>query len=85
MFFALLIAYPWAVLTAGTVLYLVSLPFGVLSYRNYERRTAAGAAQPGAGHIPTVVTPVERESPSVSPGRPPSEHPNDPERPPRLN
>src|SRR6266699_6163099 len=42
LFFALLIAYPWAVLTSGTVLYLASLPFGVLSYRNYERRTAAG-------------------------------------------
>ena len=28
-FFALLIAYPWVVLTIGTVLYLASLPFGV--------------------------------------------------------
>src|SRR5437588_6988688 len=44
MFFALLIAYPWAVLTTGTITYLASLPFGYFSYRNYERRDAATAA-----------------------------------------
>jgi len=36
---ALLIAYPWILLSAGTIAYLVSLPFGWLSYRNYERRS----------------------------------------------
>ncbi len=36
---ALLIAYPWILLTAGTLAYLVSLPFGWLSYREYERRS----------------------------------------------
>jgi CDP-diacylglycerol--serine O-phosphatidyltransferase len=82
LFFALLVAYPWVVLTTGTVLYLASLPFGVLSYRGYERKTAV-AAQPGASQ--PAPAPVERESPSVSPGRPPSEHPTDPERPTRLN
>ena len=35
---ALLIAYPWILLTAGTLAYLVSLPFGFLSYRAHERR-----------------------------------------------
>lgn len=35
---ALLIAYPWILLTAATIAYLASLPFGCLSYRNYERR-----------------------------------------------
>jgi CDP-diacylglycerol--serine O-phosphatidyltransferase len=83
LFFALLIAYPWAVLATGTVVYLGSLPFGVLSYRNYERKAAVGTAQPAASQAPAA--PVERESPSVSPGRPPSEHPTDPERPTRLN
>src|SRR5256714_309209 len=39
--FAMLIAYPWMVLTAGTIVYLASLPFGYLSYRNYERKSAA--------------------------------------------
>jgi len=41
LFFALLIAYPWEVLTVGTVLYLASLPFGWLAYRDYERKHAA--------------------------------------------
>jgi CDP-diacylglycerol---serine O-phosphatidyltransferase len=36
---ALLIAYPWILLTAGTLAYLASLPFGWLSYRGYERRS----------------------------------------------
>jgi CDP-diacylglycerol---serine O-phosphatidyltransferase len=36
---ALLIAYPWILLSAGTLAYLVSLPFGWLSYRGYERRS----------------------------------------------
>jgi CDP-diacylglycerol--serine O-phosphatidyltransferase len=35
---ALLIAYPWVLLTAGTLAYLVLLPFGYLSYRAHERR-----------------------------------------------
>ena len=41
LFFALLISYPWPVLTIGTVIYLASLPFGWLSYREYERKDAA--------------------------------------------
>jgi CDP-diacylglycerol--serine O-phosphatidyltransferase len=34
----LLIAYPWIVLTLGTLAYLGSLPFGWLSYRRYQQR-----------------------------------------------
>jgi CDP-diacylglycerol---serine O-phosphatidyltransferase len=83
LFFALLIAYPWIVLTTGTILYLGSLPFGMLSYRKQERKTAA-APQPGAGHQ-AAAAPVAHESPSVSAGRPTSEHPPNPERPTRLN
>src|SRR5205807_3645212 len=40
LFFALLIAYPWPVLTTGTVIYLASLPLGYISYRNYQRKDA---------------------------------------------
>src|SRR5580693_2874771 len=36
---ALLIAYPWVLLTAGTLAYLVSLPFGYLSYRAHAMRS----------------------------------------------
>src|SRR5581483_8816961 len=39
LFFALLIAYPWPVLTLGTLAYLGSLPFGWLSYRRYQQRS----------------------------------------------
>ena len=61
--FALLVSYPWIVLTTGTILYLVTLPFGYFSHRNYLRRDAADALQertnqqgnttPPQGHEPT--------------------------------
>src|SRR6476469_6527694 len=44
LFFALLVSYPWIVLTIGTVLYLGSLPLGFLSYRRHQRRDAAAAS-----------------------------------------
>src|SRR5450432_242282 len=50
-FIALLIGYPWYILSACTVLYLLSLPLGWRSYRGYERaaaaQTAAQAVTPG--------------------------------------
>ena len=50
LFFALLISYPWQVLTIGTLAYLACLPLGWLSYRNYQRKDAqpAAAAAPAA-------------------------------------
>lgn len=42
-FIALLIGYPWHILSAGSVLYLLSLPVGWKSYRDQQRRTAAQA------------------------------------------
>jgi CDP-diacylglycerol---serine O-phosphatidyltransferase len=77
LFFALLISYPWPVLTIGTVIYLASLPFGLLSYREYQRKDAAAAAHTTA----TAPAPAQGESPSLSPSHP--EQP--PERPARLN
>src|SRR5262249_51520873 len=35
----LLLAYPWILLTLGTLAYLASLPFGWLSYRRYQQRS----------------------------------------------
>jgi CDP-diacylglycerol--serine O-phosphatidyltransferase len=46
-FVALLIGYPWHMLSIGSVLYLLSLPMGWKSYRDHERNAAA-AAQPAA-------------------------------------
>jgi CDP-diacylglycerol--serine O-phosphatidyltransferase len=45
-FIALLIGYPWHILSACTVLYLLSLPAGWKSYRNHERAAAAQASTP---------------------------------------
>ena len=44
-FVALLIAYPWTVLTIGTVIYLAGLPFGWRSHRDYVRRDAEANGQ----------------------------------------
>jgi len=75
LFVALLIAYPWIILTAGTLAYLGALPFGYLSYRRYERRTrdsrseaAAAAAPESAGATVSIVPAADNE-----------------DRPPRLN
>jgi CDP-diacylglycerol---serine O-phosphatidyltransferase len=45
-FIALLIGYPWHILSAGSVLFLLSLPAGWKSYRDHERAFAAQAAVP---------------------------------------
>jgi CDP-diacylglycerol--serine O-phosphatidyltransferase len=74
LFVALLIAYPWWVLTIGTVCYLACLPLGWLSYREYMRKDALAAAtvQPAA-------------TPEHALGAPPSAPADDTERPARLN
>ncbi|HVR56509.1 MAG: CDP-diacylglycerol--serine O-phosphatidyltransferase [Pseudolabrys sp.] len=48
LFFAMLVSYPWQVLTVGTLAYLACLPLGLLSYREYRRKDAA-AATPATG------------------------------------
>jgi CDP-diacylglycerol--serine O-phosphatidyltransferase len=55
LFFALLIAYPWELLTAGTLAFLASLPFGWMSYRGYERRSREGRAEAAAPVAPPLV------------------------------
>jgi CDP-diacylglycerol--serine O-phosphatidyltransferase len=43
-FIALLISYPWYILSAGSALYLISLPMGWKSYRDQARAFAAADA-----------------------------------------
>jgi len=87
--FALLIAYPWALLTAVTVIYLATLPFGFMAYRNYQEAAAAAAAQSGAapqaGAAPADAARVA--SPPQAQPAPTLEPPaaDDPNRPTRLN
>jgi len=69
LFFALLISFPWFVLSADTALYLACLPLGWMSYRTYQRKDAEAAA---AGPLPpdeVVVLPGERQ-PESDPERP---------------
>jgi CDP-diacylglycerol--serine O-phosphatidyltransferase len=74
-FVALLIGYPWHMLSVGSVLYLVSLPAGWKSYRDHARKAAAQNA------VPANVPP---SSPSSSYASTASEPPPD-DRPVRLN
>jgi CDP-diacylglycerol--serine O-phosphatidyltransferase len=45
-FIAILIGYPWHILSIGSVLYLASLPLGWKSYKDHERAAAAAQAAP---------------------------------------
>jgi len=82
LFFALLISYPWPVLTIGTVVFLACLPLGWLSHRDHVRKDAAAAAQAGMpAPAPVTVQAAPQTAPPLSPGQ--DEHP--PERPARLN
>jgi CDP-diacylglycerol---serine O-phosphatidyltransferase len=74
-FIALLVSYPWYILSACTVLYLLSLPVGWKSYRDHERRAAAQAA------TPTGVAPASPAAPFASPASGPEQD----DRPARLN
>jgi len=81
LFFALLVAYPWEVLTLGTIAYLASLPIGWIAYRDYQRRDAATAL---AASYPSQHAALASDAPSLSPSHP--EHPpQEPDRPARLN
>jgi len=72
LFFALLISYPWEVLTIGTLAYLGCLPLGWLSYREHQRKDEAAAAAVSAADAPIAPGPVPASD---------SDH----ERPARLN
>jgi CDP-diacylglycerol--serine O-phosphatidyltransferase len=63
-FIALLIGYPWHILSACTVLYLLSLPAGWKSYRDHARNAAAQAVTPAdvaPSNPPPPLAPVVSE------------------------
>ncbi|MEP6837194.1 MAG: CDP-diacylglycerol--serine O-phosphatidyltransferase, partial [Bradyrhizobium sp.] len=75
-FIALLIGYPWHILSLGSVLYLMSLPMGWKSYRDQERRAAAAnAVAPAGDAAPTTAASAFAPAPSDT----------EDERPTRLN
>jgi CDP-diacylglycerol--serine O-phosphatidyltransferase len=65
---ALLISYPWELLTVGSVAYLALLPLGWFSYQRYQQADAAAvaAATPAETH---ASTPVSREADDDRPAR----------------
>jgi CDP-diacylglycerol---serine O-phosphatidyltransferase len=69
LFFALLISYPWVVLSLGTVAYLACLPLGWLSYREYQRKDAALAAAPTVGEPSTPSPPAAGQDEHARPTR----------------
>jgi CDP-diacylglycerol---serine O-phosphatidyltransferase len=74
VFFAVLFAYPWELLTAGTLAYLACLPFGWLSYREHERRSRQNRAE---------AAPAATQSPPIAASL--VQPPDDEDRPSRLN
>jgi CDP-diacylglycerol--serine O-phosphatidyltransferase len=75
-FIALLIGYPWHILSAGSVLYLLSLPAGWKSYRDHARKAAAPAVTTPADVAPTNPAPLVASAVS---------EPQQDDRPARLN
>jgi len=67
LFFALLISYPWVVLTIGTVCFLASLPVGYLSYRKHERKDAAAASVAPLPARAGAHAPAQSEAPCPRP------------------
>ena len=73
VFFALLISYPWVVLTTGTLAYLLSLPFGWMSYRDLVRGDAAALArQPRSSEKPAATVPNGDKAAAIVPFDPAS-------------
>jgi CDP-diacylglycerol--serine O-phosphatidyltransferase len=69
-FIALLVSYPWHILSCCTVIYLLSLPWGWKSYRDQERSLAAAqsaaatdaATPPGpAATFPATATDADHD------------------------
>lgn len=75
LFIAVLIAYPWHLLSVGSLLYLFSLPVGWMSYRRHEQRMNAQEA----------AAPAASAAPDSAPAYPPAAGEAAGERPPRLN
>ncbi|RTL51270.1 MAG: CDP-diacylglycerol--serine O-phosphatidyltransferase [Bradyrhizobiaceae bacterium] len=63
LFIAVLVSYPWHLLSVGSLIYLACLPLGWKAYRDNERRLAAAeAVAPGVGSAPYTPTPSSAAS-----------------------
>ncbi|MBV9530773.1 MAG: phosphatidylcholine/phosphatidylserine synthase [Bradyrhizobium sp.] len=71
LFIALLIGYPWHILSVGSVIYLASLPMGWKSYRDHARAAAAAelASSTRVTSNPLPSFPPATSDPDERPGR----------------
>jgi CDP-diacylglycerol--serine O-phosphatidyltransferase len=53
-FFALLLSFPWEVMTTGTLMFLASLPFSWMAYQDYARRDAEALGAPAPVTAPSA-------------------------------
>jgi CDP-diacylglycerol--serine O-phosphatidyltransferase len=67
LFIALLIGYPWHILSALSIMYLLSLPLGWKSYRDQERALAAQSVVPVDPAAPHASTPYTPGAPEIAP------------------
>jgi CDP-diacylglycerol---serine O-phosphatidyltransferase len=67
LFIALLIGYPWHILSALSILYLLSLPVGWKSYRDQERALAAQSEAAAAPVKSDDATPYTAGAPEIAP------------------
>jgi CDP-diacylglycerol--serine O-phosphatidyltransferase len=59
LFIALLVSYPWVLLSVGTLVYIACLPLGWFSYQRYLQADAAASANAAAAPAESVhATPV---------------------------
>ena len=69
LFIALLVSYPWHVLTVGTLLYIACLPLGWYSWRGYMRADAAAKATDPAERLSTAPVPPGADAEDERPAR----------------
>jgi CDP-diacylglycerol--serine O-phosphatidyltransferase len=62
LLFALLIAYPWELLSFGAIVYLICLPLGWLSYKEYVRKDVLAASASSEAATPETVDEPPPES-----------------------
>jgi CDP-diacylglycerol--serine O-phosphatidyltransferase len=77
LFVALLVSYPWYVLSIGSIFYIAALPLGWLSYRGYVQKDVAA--------MQAATAPAAERGSGVTPGGAAMSHPAAEERPERLN
>ena len=68
---ALLVSYPWQLLSVGTLVYLACLPLGWFSYQRYKQADAAAASENAAAAVPgeAVLPPQPAQSGDERPTR----------------